>query len=216
MKKMNTYLLMALMLSMATMTMTSCETEDQYEAGTLINGDWQGYLGAYYHDRWGLSGNTYETVIHFSSAGCGATSGRGYEVDYDTRSPFYDYAYCEFSWSIVNGVITLIYDDSMWSPVYISDYTLYSDYFAGYMNDGTRRDIRFELDNVRFGYWDTYRSYYEDDYYYYDDYYYSRTRAADSTLTAPADSTMLPTPDSIVVVNNGKSIVSGAFAGNAK
>ena len=60
------------------------------------------------------------------------------------------------------------------------------------------------------------RSYYEDDYYYYDDYYYSRTRAADSTLTAPADSTMLPTPDSIVVVNNGKSIVSGAFAGNAK
>ena len=195
MKKMNTSLLMVLMLSTATMTMTSCQTEDQYEANTLITGDWQGYLGTYYYDRWGLSGNTYETVIHFSSSGYGSTSGRGYEVDYDTRSPFYDYAYCEFSWSIVNGVITLIYDESLWYPVYISDYTLHSNYFAGYMDDGTRRDIRFKLENVRFGYWDTYRSY------YYDDYYYSRTRSADSTDIA----------DSVTVVNNGKSIVSGAF-----
>ena len=209
MKKMYTYLLMVLMLSMATISFTSCETDDQYEANLLIVGDWQGYLGTYYYDRWGLSGNTYETVIHFCGNGSGATSGRGYEVDYDTRSPFYDYAYCEFSWSIVNGVITLIYDDSMWNPVYITNYTLHSDYFSGYMNDGTRRDIRFKLTNVNFSYWGTYSSYnngYYDDEYYYDDYYYSRTRSAGS------DSTLVAHPASVPVVSNGKSTLSGAFA----
>ncbi|MCR4958814.1 MAG: hypothetical protein K6B13_09495 [Prevotella sp.] len=201
MKKIYTYITMVLMLSMATVTFTSCETEDQYEADTLVTGDWQGYLGTYYYDRWGLTGNTYETVIRFGSNGYGATSGRGYEVDYDTRSRFNDYAYCEFSWSIVNGVITLIYDDSMWTPVYISDYSLSSKYFSGYMDDGTRRGIQFRLENVRFGYWDNYRNGY-----YYDDYYYSRaTRAAESDSIAAAT-------DSIPVVNNGKSIVSGAFA----
>ena len=209
MKKMYTYLMMVLMLSMATMTFTSCEMDDQYEARILIAGDWQGTLGTYYYDRWGLSGNTYETVIHFCDNGNGATSGRGYEVDYDTRSPFYDYAYCEFSWSIVNGVITLIYDDSVWYPVFINDYSLSHDYFSGYMNDGTRRDIRFKLTNVNYAYWGTYSSYYngyyEDD--YYDGYYYySRTRSAGT------DSTMTADPASLPVVNSGKSIMSGAFA----
>ncbi len=212
MKKIYTYFWMVLMLSMATVTFTSCETEDQYEADVLMAGDWQGYLGTYYYDRWGLAGNTYETVIHFSGGGYGATSGRGYEVDYDTRSPFNDYAYCEFSWSVVNGVITLIYDDSMWAPVYISDYSLSSSYFTGYMDDGTHRDIRFRLKNVRFGYWDTYRGYYDGyyDYYdYYGGYYYSRTRAAES------DSSTVVT-DSNTVVNTGKSIVSGSFAKGMK
>ena len=194
---------MVLMLSMATINLTSCETDDQYEANVLMTGDWQGYLGTYYYDRWGLTGNTYETVIHFCGSGSWSTSGRGYEVDYDTRSPFHDYAYCEFSWSVVNGVITLIYDDSVWTPVFINDYTLHSSYFAGYMNDGTSRDIRFRLSNVRFSYWDTYRNYY-DSYYYDDDYYYSRTRSGG----AEGETT---DSESIPVVNNGKSIASGSF-----
>ena len=195
---------MVLMLSMATTTFTSCEMDDQDEARILIAGDWQGTLGTYYYDRWGLSGNTYETVIHFCENGYGATSGRGYEVDYDTRSPFYDYAYCEFSWSIVNGVITLIYDDSMWYPVFINDYSLSGSYFSGYMNDGTNRDIRFRLQNVRFGYWETYQSYCD---YYYDDYYYSRTRSAEADSTATAT-------DSKPEINDGdgKSIMSGSFS----
>lgn len=195
MKKIYTYLMMAFVLSTATMTLTSCETDDQYEADTLITGDWQGYLGTYYYDRWGLSGTTYETVLHFSSSGMGATSGRGYEVDYDTRSPFNDYAYCEFQWSIVDGIITLIYDDSVWTPVYITQYHLSSSRFSGYMNDGTRRDIRFELRNVRFGYWDNYRYGYYDDYGYYDGYY-ARTRGADGSTTA----------------TTGQSIMHGAFS----
>jgi hypothetical protein len=201
MKKIFTYIAMAMIAMTA---FTACEPiedwEDRHEARTL-DGNWTGYIDTYYYDRWGLSGKTYETTMRFVSSGMGATSGRGYEVDYDTRSPFNDYASCEFSWSIVNGVITLLYDDSMWYPVYITNYSLYRDYFAGYINDGTRRDIRFKLENVTFGYWDTYRSYYDD--YYYDDYYYSRTRSADSTNVAA---------DSIAAVSKGKSIASGAFA----
>ena len=213
MKKIYTYMMMVLMLSMATISFTSCETEDQYEAEVLMAGDWQGYLGAYYYDRWGLSGNTYETVIHFCGNGYGATSGRGYEVDYDTRSPFYDYAYCEFSWSIVNGMITLIYDDSMWYPVYINDYALYSNYFSGYMNDGTSRNIRFKLRNVRFDYWETYRSYndyYYDDYYY--DGYYARTRSAmgDSIEVPFLNRTEQARKDS--GEPNTVSVASGVFA----
>ena len=218
MKKIYTYLLMVLMATTATMAFTSCETEDQYEAEVLTAGDWQGYLGAYYHDRWGLIGNSYETVIRFCSRGYGATSGRGYEVDYDVRSPYYDYAYCEFTWSVVDGLITLIYDDSMWYPVYISNYSLSNNYFSGYMNDGTSRDIRFKLKNVRFDDWDTYRSYgdYYYDGYYYDDYYYSRTRsAADSTLTAP-DSIPFLNRTEIARQESGEpttvSVASGVFA----
>ena len=201
MKKMNAYIQMMLVAMMAMMSFTSCESEDQYESDILIQGDWQGYLGAYYYDRWGLSGNTYATVMRFASNGVGATSGRGYEVDYDTRSPYRDYAYCEFTWSVVDGVITLIYDDSLWSPVYISHYSLSRSYFSGYMNDGTSRDIRFRLENVNFGYWDNYRSDY-----YYDDYYrdyYARTRSASADSIAAEE---------VLHVNNGKSIVSGAFA----
>ena len=39
MKKIYTPFLMVLMLSMATITFTSCETEDQYEAEVLTAGD---------------------------------------------------------------------------------------------------------------------------------------------------------------------------------
>lgn len=190
MKKFYTYMLIMLSMMAMTTTLTSCESDDQYEADLLIRGDWQGYLGTYYRDRWGLAGNTYETVIHFVGQNQGVTSGMGYEVDYDTRSPFNDYAYCEFQWSIVNGRITLIYEDSQWNPVYIYDYRLTGSRFYGYMDDGTTRNIRFDLTNVNFGYWSDYRG----------GYYYSRqTRAA----AAPTEG--------VPYVNNGKSICSGSF-----
>ena len=179
MKKLYFYLLMMMPL-MASVTLTSCESDDQYESDLLVEGDWQGYLGTYYYDRWGLTGTTYETVMRFGSSGYGATSGRGYQVDYDTRSPFYDYAYCTFQWSVVNGQITLIYDDDQWNPVYIYDYRLTSRHFYGYMDDGSRRSIEFDLENVNFGYWDRYTY----DYYDYDDDYYYRTRSADGTTEA--------------------------------
>ena len=182
---------LALMTAVTISMFTSCESSDQYEADLLVSGDWQGYLDTYYHDRWGLTGNTYETVMHFSSSGVGATSGLGYEVDYDTRSPFNDYAYCQFRWMVVDGVITIIYDDSMWSPVYITRYSLSDNYFSGIMDDGTNRRITFKLRNIRFEYWNRYS----------DSYYYSRRALPDS----------LSHIESQPYENNGKSICSGAF-----
>jgi len=160
---------------MAALSMTGCQSEDQIESNVLVDGDWQGYLDVYYADRWGWTGTTFETVMHFYCNGYGATSGRGYEVDYDTRFPFRNYVYSNFSWSIVRGLITLMYDED-WAPVYISQYTLAPDYFAGYMDDGTHRSIRFEFANVNFPYWSRYQGYYYGDYdpYYepnYDPYY---------------------------------------------
>ena len=67
-----------------------------------------------------------------------------------------------------------------------------------------KRDIRFRLQNVRFGYWETYQSYCD---YYYDDYYYSRTRSTEADSTATAT-------DSKPEINDGdgKSIMSGSFS----
>ncbi len=195
MKKISFYALIILVSMTATAVLTSCEDEDQYESNILTSGDWEGYLGEYYSDRWGLSGNYYETVMHFSGRGVGSTSGRGYQVDYNTRSPYNNYAYCGFQWSIVQGQITLIYDDAEWSPVYIYDYYLSSSRFRGYIDDGSRRNIKFDFENVHFDDWGHYSG---GD--YWDDYYYARGAEGSTPAKQPA------------VVDNGKSIRCGEFA----
>ena len=155
MKRFFTYMTVALV---ALTTFTSCEEEDDYIAQQLRDSDWEGYIDTYYSSRWSLSGNTYQTVMHFESRGAYYTSGRGCEVDYDTRSPYSNYAYCTFSWAIVEGNIILIYDDSMWNTVWISKYHLSSSNFYGYIDDGTGRNIRFDLASTVYNDWGNYRT----------------------------------------------------------
>ena len=179
------------------LTLTSCEQNDSYLADLLRAHDWEGYLGAYYYDRWNLSGgNSFRTVMHFTSNDARATSGRGIELDYD-RNDSRNYAACEFSWSIVNRDIILIYDDNIWAPVYIHDYRLYSNRFTGRMDDGTRRDITFDLSAVDFQAWNDYPLHYSG----------YRSYPVPTRGTAPAAAT-----DSVPVIVNGKSILSGVFA----
>lgn len=135
----------------------SCEEEDDYIAQKLRDRDWQGYVGAYYSNRWGLSGSEYATVMRFTSKGSYYTSGRGEELDYDTRSPRYDYAYCTFKWFIVDGEITLIYDDDKWSPIYIIDYSLSDSRFRGYIRDYSSRRIQFDFESGSYGDWGYYK-----------------------------------------------------------
>ena len=194
MRKITTYSLL-LMLSMV--FLTSCDNnEDHYIAEQLIGRDWQGYLGAYYYDRWSLSGSEFWTVMRFTSHDSYATSGRGYEVDYRTNSWREDYAYCTFKWFIVDGEITLIYDDNVWKPIYIYNYRLSDEYFDGYIDDGSRRDIRFQLDNVDFAYWDSYRR-----------GTYWNTRSVLGNDFASGSETIVKHFD-----DNGMSIRSGVFA----
>ncbi|MDE6688920.1 MAG: hypothetical protein K2J86_03415 [Prevotella sp.] len=154
MKKIYTFTKMMLIALVAMTAFSSCEQDDSYDAETLCKGYWQGYLGVYYKNHWNVSGEEYATEMHFAHNGSYYTSGRGYEVDYDLRNPYSNYAYCTFKWFIVDGEITLIYDDAIWDPVYIRRYTLHSSHFYGYISDGTTRDIRFEFENVATSEWD--------------------------------------------------------------
>lgn len=150
-----TYILMLIPAVVFTLCLTSCDKTDSYIAEQLRNRDWQGYIGAYYNDRWGLTGEEYATVMHFTSRESWYTSGRGEELDYSRYSRS-DYAYCTFKWFIVDGEITLIYDDSKWNPIYILNYSLNDNRFRGYINDGSSRRIQFDLENLSYSDWGYY------------------------------------------------------------
>lgn len=156
MKKIFTYITMIMMTMTAMTSLTSCEEliamEDREEARTL-DGTWTGYIDTYYMDRWGLSGDSFRTSMYFEREN--AYGGWGYEVDYDSYSPYSDYYYCEFEWEVCMGTIRISYADS-WNDVYIRDYSLSSSWFEGNMDDGTTTDIVFRLSyDSRFdwGYW---------------------------------------------------------------
>lgn len=146
MKKINTYLTIAILALMATTVFSSCDRlwddiEDQEEAYTL-EGTWTGYIDTYLNDRFGLSGDSYRTSMYFEREN--SYGGWGYEVDYNMYSRYSDYYYCEFRWEVVSGTIRINYADS-WNTVYIYDYTLTSNHFFGYMDDGTTRGIVFDM-----------------------------------------------------------------------
>lgn len=170
-------------MAMATLvTLTSCEEEDDYIAQQLRQGDWQGYIGAYYSDRWGISGSTYATVMRFESRGSYYTSGRGYELNYNVNSPHRDYACSSFKWFIVDGEITLLYDDDVWTPIYIVDYSLGSSWFRGRIYTPSNQRIRFEFENIAYSDWDYYRNNRYGNYGDFDDPRYFRARALDRAL----------------------------------
>jgi len=121
--------------------MMSCD-KDSVKA-FVLDGTWTGYIETYYQDRWGMTGKTFRTAMYFSQESL--YGGYGYEVDYDTRTPYRDYYYSDFRWEVKDGVIYIRYADS-WTPVRIYDYSLKLYMFSGHIDDGTSRDIYFELE----------------------------------------------------------------------
>jgi len=158
MKTMYTYIKM-MFVAIITMATFACSSndEDGYIASTLRNHDWQGIITEYYQNRWGITGSEYSTVMAFESKDAYYTSGKGYELDYNTSSPQENYAFCTFKWFIVDGDITIIYDDAKWNPVYIVDYQLNSNSFYGYIYNGSDRKIQFDLESSTFTEWDYYK-----------------------------------------------------------
>ncbi len=156
MKKIYTFLMTAMVALTSVTVLTSCDQDvyDRQEARTL-DGTWTGYIDTYYADRWGLTGDSYRTTLYFQREN--PYGGWGYEVDYNLYSPRADYYYCEFRWEVYNGTIRIKYADS-WSDVLIYKYFLDDNYFEGYMDDGTSKEIRFRLSyDSRFD-WGVYRA----------------------------------------------------------
>ena len=211
MKKLLSSIMMLATMMAAMTSLSSCEEEDDYIAQKLREGDWQGYIDTYYSSRWDLRGNTYATVMRFTSKGSYYTSGRGEEVDYDTRSPYNDYAYCTFKWFIVDGDITLIYDDDKWTPLYIVEYGLTESRFSGYIRDISNRRIRFDLENTTYNDWGRYGRIggYGD--FEHQNWYRSRTNMADASEAVPfLDRTDIARQQS--GEQDAVSVASGEFA----
>ena len=155
MKKIFTYMAMV----MAVVMFAACDDiynsnnyYDEDDAYTL-EGTWTGYIETYLYDRFGLTGNDYRTTMYFEREN--RYGGWGYEVDYNLRSIYDDYYYCEFEWEVVDGVIYVDYADS-WNTVQLYPTRLTNNRFTGRMFDGTTRDIYFDLvydGAFDWGYW---------------------------------------------------------------
>lgn len=157
MKKIKTYMMMALFAVLTMTTFTSCLTKDEQIAYDL-SGEWEGYMGEDYYSYWGYegTGREYNTIIRFYRKGYsytrGATSGYGEQVDYD---PYHDdYRYRDFTWSVAGGRIKLAYDTGQ--LVYIYDYEISSSRFTGYMDCGSYKEIYFNLFKTSSDRWNRY------------------------------------------------------------
>ena len=194
MKKIST-----LLIGILAMMFVSCD-EDVTTAYNL-RGEWTGDMGMFYsfadrYDRVWEVDAAYTNIRFFRD---GSTYGHGDQIDFYNDGP-YRYQSYYFDWRVINGVIQLRYhyDSNLDCDIYqwsiTSDYNpytqVYTDVFAGYLNNRTRFTL-FKLDNFNwnsYGYYDNYYGYgYYDNYdYYYNNgypYYYAPTRgeAVDST-----------------------------------
>lgn len=199
MKKLYSIITTTIICISSMFTLTSCEDDAQMVAHTL-EGSWTGYIDTYIYDRWGVSGSEYRVTFTFiRNSGSkydydSSTSGRGIEMGYNVNDRYANYYRSTFSWYVDDDyysyhkpTIIITYDDDWYHPIYIYDYRISGNRFYGYMDDGTNREIQFDL-------------YYDDGFDYYSDRWYSRTRSGDGT------------DESVKVIDNGKSIRSGIFA----
>lgn len=157
MKKIYTYMTMALLAVLTMTSFSSCMTRDEMIAYDL-SGEWEGYMGEEYYSYWGYegTGREYDTIIRFYRKGYsysrGATSGYGEQVDYD---PYYgDYRYRDFMWSVAGGRIKMTYETGQ--VIYIYDYEIDGNRFRGYMDCGNYKEIYFDLYKTSTDRWNSY------------------------------------------------------------
>ena len=194
MKKLYSIITMTIICISSMFTLTSCEDEAQEVAYTL-EGSWTGYIDTYIYDRWGLRGDEYRVNFTFRRYSGnmnnynGSTSGYGIETGYNINNPYRDVYRSTFTWYVEDNyyayhkpTIIITYDDNIFNRVYIYDYRISGNRFSGYIDDGTNREIRFDL--------------------YYDNDSRWRTRSGSGENT----------DESVKVINNGTSMRSGIFA----
>lgn len=155
---------------MASVTLTSCESDE--EIAYTLEGTWKGnmYISSYY------DGRTYDatyTEITFLKDPYTYSSGNGYWVDYyDSNTPWGSYVANHIEWTVDWGTIHVYFVEEDTS-LDIYDYRLSNDRFYGTIYDGNN-EVDFELYHVSSPNWSNYRWGYDD---WYGSYY--RTRGAD-------------------------------------
>lgn len=134
MKKINTYLMMALLAVLTMSTFTSCDKDTRLAMD--LNGVWAGtIIGDYYYDRYGLVEDIYDTEICFYQDGDFSKGGTGYQIDrnQDTRQ----YTRFNFEWRVRDSKIHIRYNDGY--EIVIRDYDIYdvgkTMHFRGYFDD---------------------------------------------------------------------------------
>lgn len=177
MKKM--YLTMtALLLAMMSMTVVSCDWDDDDEIAYTLEGTWQGkmYLSSEWNNQ--VYDITYSEIC-FLRDGYSYSSGTGYWVDYYSNTGWgRNYVANHIDWT-VNGRTITVYFREEGTTLWIEDYRLSDNYFTGTIYDGESR-VDFRLTHTASPNWNDY-------YWGYDGWgygYYSKespmTRATDA------------------------------------
>lgn len=164
-----------ILIAIIGLTFTSCD--EDIITGSNIQGVWSGNM--YVTSQW--NGHTYvssRTEIEFCSDPFRVTQGSGYWIDRYSRAPW-DYYYSPFTYRVRDGVIYIrfLYDEGQ---VTISDYSLSSNRFMGYLDYSDEKFVLYKVDDDRN--WNGY-----EEGWYYPDYYYNRSeRDFDSVPQEPA------------------------------
>ena len=168
MKKFTSIFSIALVM-LSALAFTSCDRMEDMAMSDTLQGIWGGTLQSTYYDDLGypVGNDQYLTIFRFDRQT--ATKGTGVEIDVIGNRR----GYGRFDWEVRNQTAYLYYEDGTRAIIY--DYTLDDYHFEGYIDDGTHRDIYF---NLSFMSDRDFNSYYDD---YYDTYYNwaksNRTRA---------------------------------------
>lgn len=130
----------ALLMAMASLTLTSCD-DDEGIANTLW-GVWEGQMASYY-SHGGTSYSVTYSVISFDKDPYYSASGTGYWIDYFDNSGYQYYA-THIEWVVRNRNIYIesIEDGDEWV---IYDYELYDDRFTGHINNDSGSQMSFSL-----------------------------------------------------------------------
>ena len=168
MKKIWTKTLAMALVAMLSMSLASCDWDDDDYIAYTLEGTWQGNM--YMSSEW--DGRTYDATsseICFLRDPYYYSSGSGYWVDYYRNAPWgRDYVANHIDWTVRNGVIEVYFREEG-ATLWIEHYSLTDNYFSGTIYDGESR-VDFRLRHVDSPNWNNY--YYGWD--YYDDYYYAK------------------------------------------
>lgn len=171
MKRLST-LLTALLAVCATVSLTSCDEDD--DIAYTLEGTWRGNM--YVSSKW--DGYTYDatyTELCFVQDPYSYSSGTGYWIDFYSANAPYQYIANHTEWTVRNGVIHihLIEENSY---VDIADYRLDDGRFDGTIYYGDQY-VDFQMNHISSPNWGSYN--YGYDYWY--DYYAKKNPATRST-----------------------------------